>query len=145
MLKRISSRGIIIEDNFVYLMFRRRILEDGIIKEYYVVPGGGINEGETLQENIIRELKEELSVDVKINGYIGKDENKESIAYFFSCTIINGTPKLGGEELERSTEKNYYEIRKVSITKLAELNLLFQDKIIKASNQEYTQTTNSNQ
>lgn len=41
--------------------------------------------------------------------------------------------------------KNYYKIRKVSITKLAELNLLFQDKIIKASNQEYTQTTNSNQ
>lgn len=105
MLKRISSRGIIIEDNFVYLMFRRRILEDGIIKEYYVVPGGGINEGKTLQENIIRELKEELSAGVKINGYIGKDENKESIAYFFSCTIINGTPKLGGEELEWCTEK----------------------------------------
>lgn len=39
--KRISSRGIIIEDDAVYLMFRRRINEDGKVSEYYVIPGGG--------------------------------------------------------------------------------------------------------
>jgi len=52
MEKRISSRGIIIEDDYVYLMFRRRIKDDGSFKEYYVIPGGGINEGETLEENV---------------------------------------------------------------------------------------------
>ena len=41
--KRISSRGIIIEENYVYLMFRRRIKENGEQKEYYVIPGRGIN------------------------------------------------------------------------------------------------------
>lgn len=137
MEKRVSSRGIIIEDGKVYAMFRRRIKDDGTIKEYYVIPGGGINENETLEENVIREMKEEFSVDVKIKGYLGKDESDETIAHFFSCSIINGTPKLGGEELERCTEQNYYEIRKVAIEDLDKVDILSTNMIMKASKEEY--------
>ena len=137
MEKRVSSRGIIIEDDNVYAMFRRRIKDDGTIKEYYVIPGGGINENETLEENVIREMKEEFSVDVKIKGYLGKDESDETIAHFFSCSIINGTPKLGGEELERCTEQNYYEIRKVAIEDLDKVDILSTDMIMKAFKEEY--------
>lgn len=137
MEKRVSSRGIIIEDGNVYAMFRRRIKDDGTIKEYYVIPGGGINENETLEENVIREMKEEFSVDVKIKGYLGKDESDETIAHFFSCSIINGSPKLGGEELERCTEQNYYEIRKVAIEDLDKVDILSTDMIMKAFKEEY--------
>ena len=137
MEKRVSSRGIIIEDDNVYAMFRRRIKDDGIIKEYYVIPGGGINENETLEENVIREMKEDFSVDVKIKGYLGKDESDETIAHFFSCSIINGTPKLGGEELERCTEQNYYEFRKVAIEDLDKVDILSTDMIMKAFKEEY--------
>lgn len=138
MNKRVSSRGIIIENDYVYLMFRRRIKENGEIKEYYVIPGGGINENETLEENVRREVKEEFSVDVKINGYIGKDESEETIANFFSCSIISGTPKLGGEELDRCTESNYYEVRKVKIEDLDKIDVMGKDMIIKAFNKVYT-------
>lgn len=138
MNKRVSSRGIIIENDYVYLMFRRRIKENGEIKEYYVIPGGGINENETLEENVRREVKEEFSVDVKINGYIGKDESEETIAIFFSCSIISGTPKLGGEELDRCTESNYYEVRKVKIEDLDKIDVMGKDMIIKAFNKVYT-------
>lgn len=137
MNKRVSSRGIIIENDYVYLMFRRRIKENGEIKEYYVIPGGGINENETLEENVKREVKEEFSVDVKINGYIGKDESEETIANFFSCSIISGTPKLGGEELDRCTESNYYEVRKVKIEDLDKIDVMGKDMIIKAFNNIY--------
>lgn len=137
MEKRISSRGIIIEDGSVYAMFRRRIKDDGTIKEYYVIPGGGINENETLEENVIREMKEEFSVDVKIKGYLGKDESDETIAHFFSCSILEGTPKLGGEELEKCSEKNYYEIRKVAIEDLEKVDILSTDMIMKAFKEEY--------
>lgn len=137
MEKRVSSRGIIIEDGKVYAMFRRRIKDNGTIKEYYVIPGGGINKNETLEENVIREMKEEFSVDVKIKGYLGKDESDETIAHFFSCSIINGTPKLGGEELERCTEQNYYEIRKVAIEDLDKVDILSTDMIMKAFKEEY--------
>lgn len=138
MNKRVSSRGIIIENDYVYLMFRRRIKENGEMKEYYVIPGGGINENETLEENVKREVKEVFSVDVKINGYIGKDESEETIANFFSCSIISGTPKLGGEELDRCTESNYYEVRKVKIEDLDKINVMGKDMIIKAFNKVYT-------
>ena len=138
MNKRVSSRGIIIENDYVYLMFRRRIKENGEMKEYYVIPGGGINENETLEENVRREVKEEFSVDVKINGYIGKDESEETIANFFSCSIISGTPKLGGEELDRCTESNFYEVRKVKIEDLDKIDVMGKDMIIKAFNKVYT-------
>ena len=138
MNKRVSSRGIIIENDYVYLMFRRRIKENGEIKEYYVIPGGGINENETLEENVRREVKEEFSVDVKINGYIGKDESEETIAIFFSCSIISGTPKLGGEELDRCTESNFYEVRKVKIEDLDKIDVMGKDMIINAFNKVYT-------
>lgn len=135
--KRVSSRGIIIEDNYVYLMFRRKIKDDGTIKEYYVIPGGGIEDNETLEDNVIREMKEEFCVDVKIDGYLGKDEGDDSIAHFFACSIVNGTPCLGGEELERCTESNYYEIRKIAIEDLDKVDILSTDMIIKAYNKEY--------
>lgn len=137
--KRVSSRGIIIEDNYVYVMFRRKIKEDGTVKEYYVIPGGGIEDNETLEENVIREMKEEFCVDVKIDGYLGKDEGDDSIAYFFACSITNGTPCLGGEELERCTESNYYEIRKVLINDLDKVDILSVDMIMKAYRREYTE------
>ena len=135
--KRVSSRGIIIEDGKVYLMFRRRIKDDGTIKEYYVIPGGGIEKNETLEENIKRELKEEFTVDVKIEGYVGKDEGEDSIANFFSCSIISGIPKLGGEEKERCCESNYYEIRQIPIEDLDKVDILAKDMIMKAYNKEY--------
>ena len=136
-MKRISSRGIIIEDNCVYVMFRRKIKDDGTVREYYVIPGGGIEGNETLEENVIREMREEFSIDVKIEGYLGKDEGDDSIAHFFACSIINGTPCLGGEELERCTESNYYEIRKIAIEDLDKVDILSIDMIIKAYNKEY--------
>ena len=47
-MKRISSRAIIIEDNKLLVMFIRKI-KNGIKKEYYVIHGGGLEEGETLE------------------------------------------------------------------------------------------------
>lgn len=86
---------------------------------------------------MIRELKEEFSVDVKINGYLGKYENEDTIENYFSCSIINGTPKLGGEELDRCTENNYYEIRKIKIEDLDKIDVLRKDLIINANNNIY--------
>ena len=131
--KRVSARGIIIEDKEVYLMFRRRILDDGSIKEYYVIPGGGINDNENLEDCLKRELKEELSIDIKINSYLGYDESKDTIAHFYSCSIINGIPSLGGEELERCSKSNYYEIKKVKIKDLDNIDIMAKDMIIKAA------------
>ena len=83
MEKRVSSRAIIIEDGKLLAMFRRKIKKDGSIKEYYVIPGGGLEEGETLEENVIRELKEEFNVDIEIVKFLGTEEYDDTIANYF--------------------------------------------------------------
>ena len=135
--KRISVRGIIIEDDEVYTIFRRKIRNNGVVNEYYVIPGGGMKREETLQEALKRELKEELSIDVDIIGYLGLDEGENSIAHFFKCRIVDGLPMLGGEELERCSRENYYEVRKVNIHNLDNIDMLAKDMVMKAYNNEF--------
>ena len=135
--KRVSARAVIIQDDSVYAMFRRVIKDDGSVKEYYVVPGGGQEGGESLRETVTREIKEEFTVDIKIKGYLGYDEDKDSIAHFYDCEIINGKPQLGGEELERNCASNFYEIRKVSINELDKVDILSTDMIMNAYNEKY--------
>ena len=127
--KRVSSRAIIIEDNKLLTMFRRKIKNDGSVKEYYVIPGGGLEEGETLEENVIRELKEEFNVDIEIIKFLGTEEYEDTIANYFLCKIVNGTPKLGGEELERMTSQNYYEIRYIDLNDIDNYDINAKDII----------------
>ncbi|MCI8555877.1 MAG: NUDIX domain-containing protein [Clostridia bacterium] len=132
-----SARGIIIRDNAVLTMFRRKVKE-GKVTEYYVLPGGGIEDGENSEETVVRELKEEMSVDIEILGYLGKDETEQGDAIYYHCKIKNDAdPKLGGEELERMTESNYYEPRFVSIENLDKINIYGADYIYRALKKEY--------
>lgn len=137
MEKRVSVRGIIIDGDELHTIFRRRVNDDETFNEYYVIPGGGIEKDETLDETLKRELKEELSIDVDIIGYLGFDENDTSIAHFFKCKIAKGIPILGGEELERCSRENYYEVRKVNICDLDSIDILAKDMIIKAYNNQF--------
>ncbi len=133
MEKRVGSRAIIFINNKILTMFRRK---NG--NEYYVTPGGGREGNETLEENVIRELKEEFNVDIKILGYLGVEENDTSINHFFHCEIINGTPHLGGEELEKNSIDNYYEIREIPIEELDNTDIKgAKEKIKKALKCEY--------
>ena len=135
--KRVSSRAIIIYENELLTMFRRKIKDDGTIKEYYVIPGGGQEEGETLEENVIRELSEEFNVKIKILGYLGKEENESTIEHYFHCEIVEGIPHLGGEEKERMTEKNYYEVRTIKMEDLKNIDINAKDKIEAALERKY--------
>lgn len=127
MNKRKSGRAIIIENNDIILMFRKKI-KDGIIKEYYAIPGGGQDEGETIEECVIREIKEEFNLNVEIISFLGTVEDEKNIGYIYNCKIIDGELKLGGEEAEFNNEKNYYEIRKVNINEIDNINLFKENK-----------------
>jgi len=134
--KRVSSRGVIIEDNNLITLFRRKLINNKIM-EYYSLPGGGLEENESIEESVIRELKEELSVDVIVRGYVGKRETDTAVEYYFDCSIVEGTPILGGEEKEQNNPNNYYEVRKLPLSEIYNVDLLGQNLIIKALNKEY--------
>ena len=133
---RVSSRAIIIKNGKILTMFRR-VLRNGVMKEYNAIPGGGQENGETLEQNVTRELKEEMNVDIEILGYLGKTDDSERQEHYFACAIKNGTPHLGGEELEKQSSENYYEPMWISLNNpkgLSETSLAF---AYKALNKEY--------
>ena len=53
--------GLLIENGKILLIHRIKNI-NGERKEYYVVPGGGIEEKENIKETTIRELKEETGL-----------------------------------------------------------------------------------
>lgn len=126
-MKRINGRAIIIDGDEVILMFRRKI-KDGITKEYYAIPGGGQETNETIEECVKREIKEEFNLDIEVQEKLGVVEDKNNIGHVFNCTIISGTLKLGGEELEYNNENNYYEIRKLKVSEIDKYDILDENK-----------------
>lgn len=137
MKKRVSARAVIIQDDEVLTMFRRKKKDDGSYKEYYVIPGGGVEDNETLEDTCIRELQEEYNVDIIILGYLGYEERETTIGHIFHAEIIQGTPTLGGDEAKRNNPDNYYEIRKINVNKLDEVDIDAKEFIKKAVNEEY--------
>ena len=126
-MKRINGRAIIIDGDEILLMFRRKI-KNGITKEYYAIPGGGLEENETLEECVKREIKEEFNLEIEVKEQLGIVEDEKNIGYIYNCSIISGTPKLGGEELEQNNEANYYEVRKIKLSEIDNYNILKENK-----------------
>jgi 8-oxo-dGTP pyrophosphatase MutT (NUDIX family) len=77
---------VLIENNKVALIERHRA---GL--EYYVFPGGGVDDGETPEQGAIRETMEELGVEVVI-------KQKVAIIHFFQSTqVYYLVERIGGE------------------------------------------------
>ena len=122
MSKRICCRGIILEEDKVDLMYREKKVNGKILK-YYTYPGGGLEENETLENCVKREVKEEFDIDVEVLQLLKTVEYKENITHYFACKKIKGALTLSGEEKQRSNKENYYEVRKVPLTEINSIDL----------------------
>jgi 8-oxo-dGTP diphosphatase len=103
--------AIIIKDDKVLLMKRER--ENQI---YFVFPGGHVEDDETPEQTLEREIKEELNFDItnfkeifRITQHNPRD-NMEVENVFYKITDFTGELKLGGPEVERMKKgnNNYY-------------------------------------
>ena len=117
----VTSRAIIIENNKLMTFYREKNVNGKIIS-YYAIPGGHVEVGETEEETVIRELKEELNIDIEIIRKLGSIIVNGKNEIYFLCKRVAGEPVLGGEELERNCKDNYYEFRYYPIEKLDEAN-----------------------
>ena len=121
-MKRVVSRGIIFIDDKVVLLKRIRKEGDKYL-HYYAIPGGGVEGEESLEEACIREVKEEVSLDVTINKYLGVEEYDKGIVHYYKVNYLGGTPILGGEEKEKNNPDNYYAVELININNLDNITI----------------------
>lgn len=99
--------GIVqMNDGFV-LMHRKNVVRNKDYQEYYTFPGGHLEEGETLEEGVIREIKEEFGIHVKVVRKLYELENSRvnMKEYFFLCEYVDGEFGIGdGEEFSNNPE-----------------------------------------
>ena len=104
-MKRTRVAGIIPMENGYALMHRENV-KNHPIGNYYTIPGGGLEEGETIEEGTIREIKEEFGIDVKIVKQLYYLENDVMDEYFFLCEYVSG--EMGtGDGPEFSGDQKY--------------------------------------
>ena len=111
---------MIVKNDKVLLMRR---IKDG--QEYYVFPGGGVKEGESTETAIIREIREELSLDAKIDKLLFEIENQGRQEYYYLIKEFSGQPQLGGEEKQRMSADNQYYPVWIEFDKLKSLDNLY--------------------
>lgn len=103
----IRVAGIVMMNDGVVFMHRKNVIRNKDYQEYYTFPGGHLEEGETLEEGVIREIKEEFGINVKVVRKLYELENDRvnMKEYFFLCEYIDGEFGTGdGEEFSNDPE-----------------------------------------
>lgn len=86
--------AVIKHDNKIFTSRRNY----GEFENMWEFPGGKIEEGETREDALIREIKEELELNIEVNKYLTTVEydypNFHLIMHCFMCTVIGGELRL---------------------------------------------------
>jgi ADP-ribose pyrophosphatase YjhB (NUDIX family) len=77
----------------------------------WAAPGGAVDPGERPEESVVRELREELGVEVAVRGLIGVYSGPEFHTVYpnghecmymiavYGCALVSGTPVPDGDEI----------------------------------------------
>lgn len=114
--------GALIEEDGKFLVARRRL--DDSFGGLWEFPGGALEEGETKEEGLKREIKEELGIDIEVGRLVLVFEDEipglKIKIYLYKCKIKNGKPHPIDCE----------DVRWVSLAQLSRLKLASADKKI---------------
>lgn len=92
-MERTRVAAILKMENGYAFMHRKDVIKRKDYQEYYTFPGGGLEENETPQEGVIREIEEEFGIKVKVikKLYEIKSEKFNQLEIFYLCEYISGT------------------------------------------------------
>lgn len=120
--KRVGA--VVVKNNKILLVHR---FKNG--SEYWVLPGGGVEDDESIEEGLRREVKEETGLDLLKFEFLGESELGEQSHFFYRCELSEGIPQMGGPEKEISNDQNVYILEWVPIKEMLSLENLFPSPI----------------
>jgi len=96
---RVRVAGLLVQNDKVLMVCHKKKE-----KKYWLLPGGGVNLGESLTEALVREFKEELDIEVEakdivyISDSISPHGKRHIINIVFSCEYVSGKYSLGSDK-----------------------------------------------
>src|SRR5437660_7857680 len=89
----IGAFGIIVDEQRRVLLCHRRDVD------LWNLPGGGVEIGEMPWQTVVREVKEEVGLDVVVRRLAGIyiHPTRSNIAFSFVCEIVGGKPETSDE------------------------------------------------
>lgn len=103
--------AFIVNENNEVLLHKRTVPAE---KDHWCIPGGRLEMFEKLEDAVIREVKEEIDVDVKIERIMGvcdhiiEAEKAHWVAMSYLCKITNGEPKI--MEPDKASEMRWFKL-----------------------------------
>lgn len=119
-------RAVIIEKNSLLLIHRLKNNQ-----EYWVFPGGGVEQGEDFKTALLREVLEELGVEVIVikqfaNSSLNIEGQEEQQEIFYLCSIVGGNLGTGtGPEYQQGTSyKGTYELQWIPLDEVSNYKIV---------------------
>lgn len=122
-----SCRAIIIKNDNILLVHRKKQKMDGSFREYYVIPGGKKELGETDEETLKREIREEIGICIepKEKVYEFNSDYDDSIQKFYLCDFIDGEINTGdGPEFEELKPGEIFSVEEINKEMLENIKLV---------------------
>jgi 8-oxo-dGTP diphosphatase len=110
--------AVVLRDGSVLVILRHRQGRD-----YCVLPGGGVEPGETPDVAVLRELREETGLTGAVTRRLWTLEHDDRVAHYFLLETEPGDPVLGGPEALRQSDVNSYRPQWLLIDQLSSNNL----------------------
>lgn len=113
--------GIVLNGDAILFMNRKKNN-----REFYVLPGGHMQLKENPKDTLIREIMEEASIKVKNIklAFEFKDYINDNFDYYYLCDFESGTLQLGGEESQKNSPENAYELKWIEFKDIVEINIV---------------------
>jgi len=115
---RIRVAAIVLRDDRLLLA---RHQKDG--KSYWVLPGGGVEYGESLAAALEREIREETHLEIRVdrlvmaNDSIPPDRHRHIVNLYFTAEVVGGDLALG-------SDPRIVEVRFVPLVEVPALNFI---------------------